>query len=83
MSRAAAMTWDCGQQPDLDLLAAHIHDLTGGALRLYQVDTGGNEYAIVVATAPLTATQAAAVFDWWWTDAGTNDVFTINEGDLT
>ncbi len=82
MTRAAALTWDCGQQPDLDLLAAHIHDLTGGALRLHQVDTGGNEYAIVLAPTPLTATQAAEVFDQWWTGTAADTTFTINSEDM-
>ncbi len=81
MTRAAAMTWDCGQQPALDLLAAHIHDLTNGALRLHQVDTGGNEYAIILATVPLTGVQAAAVFDRWWTGTAAETTFNIDEGD--
>ncbi len=82
MIRAAAMTWDCGQQPDLDVLAAHIHDLSAGALRLHQVDTGGNEYAIVLATTPLTVTQAAEVFDQWLTGAATDTTFNSNWEEL-
>ncbi len=82
MIRAGAQVWDVGQQPDLDTLAVHIRELTDGAVHLHQVDTGGNEYAVVLATAKLTGRQAAAVFDRWWTDAGNEDVFTINEGDL-
>ncbi len=57
------LTWDWRGQPNLQHLAKAVHDLSGGRVSLYEVDTGSDQYAIVLADEPLTAEQAASVWD--------------------
>lgn len=47
------LSWDYGQQPDLDELAAAIDMLTVGGLRLIQVDTQSSDIGIVLSTTEL------------------------------
>ncbi len=82
MTRAVALTWDWRQQPDWERLAVVVLDLSGGRVHLRLVDTGSDEYALVVADRDLTEQQATRVFDRWAIDGQTGDLFTINEGDL-
>lgn len=60
---ARVLTWDWRQQPDLDRLAAAIRDLTGGNVGLHQVDTGSDEYAIVLADQLLTDAEARSIWE--------------------
>lgn len=48
------LVWDYGQQPDMDALAKAVREISGGAVHLHQADTGGSDYALVIAPAPLT-----------------------------
>lgn len=57
------LTWDWRAQPDLDQLAAAILALTGGNVGLYQVDTGSDDYAIVLADLPLTEAEARRIWE--------------------
>lgn len=57
------LTWDYRQQPDIDALTEGIRDLSGGRLYLHQVDTGGDEYAVVLSTADLTDAGARVVWE--------------------
>jgi len=66
-SRTYALTWDCRQQPDLDELAKAIEVLSMGRVHLTQVDTGSDEYAIVLAARPLDAEEAYRI--WFGDDA--------------
>ncbi len=59
---AHAMSWDYRQQPDLDELARIILGLSGGRVHLHQIDTGSDEYGIVLADQEMTA--AAARSEW-------------------
>jgi len=61
------LSWDCRQQPDLDELAKAIQVLSMGRVHLTQVDTGSDEYAIVLAGRPLDAEEAYRV--WFGDDA--------------
>ena len=65
-ARASVMSWDSGEQPDLDRLVAILRDLSGGAVHLASVDTGMNEYAVVVSTVPLDKAGVQATFERWW-----------------
>jgi hypothetical protein len=47
------LSWDWREQPDLTALARDIADLSGGRLYLAGVDTGSDEYAVVLSTAQL------------------------------
>jgi hypothetical protein len=47
------LSWDYGQQPDLDELAAAIDRLTVGKLRLIQVETQSSDIEIILSTVPL------------------------------
>lgn len=54
MSRTEVLTWGWREQPDLDRLARIITDLSGGTVHLVQVETGSDEYAIVLSDRALT-----------------------------
>jgi hypothetical protein len=56
------LSWDYGEQPDLDRLAAAVRDMSGGAVHMHEVDTGSSDYAIVVAPTQL---DEHAVADMW------------------
>jgi hypothetical protein len=64
--RTAVLLWDWRQQPDLDALSRAITDLSGGTLHLHQVNTGSDEYAIVLATGQLDAEAAQAAYQQTW-----------------
>jgi len=57
------LIWAWREQLPLDQLARALHDLTGAAVGLHEVDTGSDQYAIVLTTKPMTAGQAKAVYD--------------------
>ena len=59
---ARVLSWDWREQPDLDHLATTIHDLSAGRVRLHQVDTGSDEYAIVLTDEPITQAEADLIY---------------------
>jgi hypothetical protein len=59
---ARALSWDWRGQPDLDQLARIVLDVSGGTVHVHQVDTGSDDYAIVVSDRPLTDGEAYAVW---------------------
>jgi len=61
--RAEALTWDWHDQPDLDQLARAIHKLSNGTVHLTKVDTGMDNYAIVLTDQPVTADAAEAAYE--------------------
>jgi hypothetical protein len=60
---ARVLSWDWRGQPDLNQLAAAIRDLSEGRVSVQQVDTGSDEYAIVLSDEPLTASQATTLWE--------------------
>lgn len=42
------LTWDWKEQPDVDALASAVREVSGETCHIRAVDTGGDEYAIVV-----------------------------------
>lgn len=70
MTKAAAMTWDWREQPDMGYLAQILHELSDGAIHLQKVETGSDEYAIVVSTPPLDPAAVDAVYRQSWREVG-------------
>lgn len=66
--RAAVLTWDWREQPDLNHLSAIIRDLSGGRIHLTPTATGTDEYALIVSTAPVDEATAAGLYRQWQTD---------------
>lgn len=64
--RAAVLTWDYRQGPNLDQLAQLITDLSGGRLHLRHVDADSDEVVIVLATTALDEAHAMATFERWY-----------------
>lgn len=64
--KARILSWDWREQPDLDELARVLLDVSGGVVRLYQVDTGCDEYAVVVADRELGVTEVEAEWRRRW-----------------
>ena len=60
---ARVLSWDWRQQPDLAQLGRAIHDLSGGLLHIYEVQTGSDDYAIVIADQPLTDAEARHIWE--------------------
>jgi len=62
MARFGVLTWDWREQPNLETLGRILGEL--GGLSLHQVDTGGDEYAIVISeSGGLTDAQVTAVWE--------------------
>lgn len=57
------LSWDWKGQPDLDALGRAIERLSLGRVLLHKVDTGSDDYAIVLATEELSPEQARDVYD--------------------
>lgn len=53
MNDPAVVTWDWREQIPVDELRAAIRRLSDGAVDVAEVDTGSDEYAIVLAAEPL------------------------------
>jgi hypothetical protein len=60
--RAELMAWDWSEQIDLDELGRIIIDMSHGQLHLHEVETGDDQYAIVLSDAPLTDLQAFEIY---------------------
>lgn len=58
------LTWDWRGQIDLEALADAVWDMSGGEVRITEVDTGGDEYAIVVSDADeMTPEEAYKLYE--------------------
>ena len=60
---ARVLSWDWREQPNLAQLGRAIHDLSGGLLHLHEVQTGSDDYAIVIADQPLTDAEARRIYE--------------------
>lgn len=60
------MTWDWKEQPDLTELAGRLLQLSEGRIHLYEVETGSDQYAIVLSDAAMDAAAVKAAFDDRW-----------------
>lgn len=70
MTRAAVLSWDWREQPDLDRLDRLVHDLSGnGQIRIHTVDTGTDQFAIVITDGDLDQADVQTVWRRWM-DAG-------------
>lgn len=68
MTRIEVLSWDWCEQPDLIRLAAILRHLSNDQVRMRQVRTGSDEYAIVLSDAPLTDAEAMAAYEKRWDD---------------
>ncbi len=57
------VSWDWREQPDLDRLATALREVSGGTVHLHQVDTGGQEYAIILSDRPLCPLEIDRIWD--------------------
>lgn len=60
------ITWDWREQPNLAELATAIRELSDDRVHLTQVDTGSDQYAIVLSRGRLSAESAAAAYAGEW-----------------
>lgn len=60
--RYDVLSWDWRGQPDLDRLARALFTVSGGTVHLRQVETGSDQYAIVLSDKPLTEAEAYASY---------------------
>lgn len=56
------LTWDCREQPDLADLAAALAEVSNGTVHLTEVDTGDDQYAIVLDSRPVTKQEAYEMY---------------------
>lgn len=60
------LSWDWRAQINLDDLADAIRELSGGKVRMRVVDTGSDQYAIVLADRQVGAAEALALYEAEW-----------------
>jgi hypothetical protein len=65
-SRTEVLTWDWRQQPDLARLARILLEVSGGTVHLAEVDTGSDEYAIVLSGRFLSEAEVDAAYRATW-----------------
>jgi hypothetical protein len=58
MMTVKTLAWDYREQPDLDALAAAVAEASGGTVRIREVETGGDGYAIVIADREVSDDEA-------------------------
>ncbi len=56
------MSWDWKEHIDLDQLGCIIHDLSGGDINLYEVDTDSDQEAIVISRGEMTPEQVVEAY---------------------
>lgn len=66
MAEHHVLSWDWREQIDLDDLATAVREVSGGRAHVTQVDTGSDQYAIVVADRKLTHDEAVAAHEAVW-----------------
>jgi hypothetical protein len=49
MSQARVFSWDWREQPSMHIIAAAVNRISGGTVYMRELDTGGDNYAWVVA----------------------------------
>lgn len=59
---ARVVSWDWREQPNLAVLAAAVSEVSGGRMHVSQVDTGTDDYVIVISDRVLTGDEADAVY---------------------
>lgn len=57
------LSWDWRGQLDIDELAEALAALSDGKIRVYDVDTGSDEFAIVVSDTPMKGDEVAAAYE--------------------
>lgn len=65
MSKPEVLTWDWKEQLDMADLASALRRL-GSRIRVYEVDTGSDQFAFVLSTEDLTEEQVAEVWHKEW-----------------
>lgn len=59
-------TWDWKESPDLDDIGRAVTEISGGTVFITNVDTGSDQFAVVVSATELTAAQATEAFNREW-----------------
>ncbi len=65
MSKPEVLTWDWKEQLDMADLASALRRL-GSRIRVYEVDTGSDQFAFVLSNDDLTEEQVAEVWHKEW-----------------
>lgn len=66
--KVGVLTWDWKEQPDMQALARIVREI-GGNVRIAEVDTGSDEYAVVVSVGEI---HAEHVYEQWCADDNPN-----------
>jgi hypothetical protein len=61
-ARHEVLSWDWREQPDRTELARILTDLTDGRIKLYDVETESDQYAIVVTTGDLADEEVGRIY---------------------
>ncbi len=62
------LTWDWREQPDLKELGRALAEVSGGRIHLAEVETGDDQFAIVIADAPVSEAEATEIYRTRWED---------------
>lgn len=68
MSNVRIISWDWRGQPDIEELNEAVSAVFDGihCPQVTSVDTGGDEYAVLVSPAPMTSAEAQAAYEEHW-----------------
>ena len=62
MDDARCFSWDYRQQPDMEAIASFVAELSGGTVRMREVDTRSDEYAWVIADREVSDEEAMELY---------------------
>lgn len=64
------LSWDWREQPDMEQFGKVVEELSGGRVHLHEVNTGSDQYAVVLTDENLPFAEVDAVYrDWWLGEA--------------
>ena len=59
-------SWDYREQPDMAEFHRAVNDISGNRVHVIPVETGSDQYAVVVCDQPLGKAEAVEAYRDWW-----------------
>lgn len=60
------LSWDWKEQPDLDQLREALREVSGGTVHLHEVDTGSDQFAVVLTDREWSDDEVQLGYDRWF-----------------
>lgn len=65
VSVSKIITWDWKDPDPVDYVAKAVLEVSGGTIRVYEIDTESDQVAVLVSNAELSDSQVAEMYQHW------------------